>query len=99
MKRDTDIEISLASELAADKAAPLFRLFGWTYRGGDIPPTVFELQNDIEKMIYDLRKIKGECSQQSGRFEVMKERTEEGTFDYTISLPLANLFGIHDRRV
>lgn len=57
------------AELAATKAAPLFRTFGWTYGKGD-PPTHQELQDTVE---YLIDECKEGCFVSTGRFTVRRQ--------------------------
>jgi hypothetical protein len=63
------------AELAATKAAPLFRAFGWTYRGEKEPPTHQKLQNTVEELI-DHCDEDGTAS--TGRFIVERYSDEDG---------------------
>lgn len=53
---------------AAQTAAPLFNLYGWTYGDGERPPTINELQNTIEELAE--KAIERESGIKSGRFHV-----------------------------
>ena len=71
------------AELAATKAAPLFRLFGWTY--GEKKPTHNELVETIEDLI---ERCPAEGFASTGRFTVRRTTYDDGDPEISVSLDL-----------
>ena len=90
---DKEPEISAAVETAAHKAAPLFNLFGWTYLSQKTPPTIHQLEQDIDGQFRRMYGSDSEISQQ-GRIVMLRSKDEEGKYDYHICLDLAHIFGL-----
>jgi hypothetical protein len=90
---DQDLKIRDTAEKAAQTAAPLFRMYGWTWRDSKLPPTINELTRCIEELIIDLdNDDEGAICMSTGRFTVYKDidRTNKSR-DYKVFLNLANL--------
>jgi len=64
----TELEITQLAEHSAQTIAPLFNLYGWTWCDKKIPPSIFEIEDHIEGLIYDA--INEEDTVSSGRVTV-----------------------------
>lgn len=79
---------------AAERAAPLFRLYGWTYGDSKVPPSHNELVNTITRLaesaleyFYDSDEEYRDSEVGSGRFVVsVKEYQDEVSVNIRLEL-------------
>lgn len=86
-------DIDAAIESAADRAAPIFRHFGWTYFGEDTPPTKLRLENTIRRLVEGIQESATVVRVSGGRFTVSRSMGEDdeykdggGRFDIRLDL-------------
>lgn len=76
MNKITSDDLYEEIESAADRAAPLFRLYGWTYGGTGIPShddiveTITGITDSAIESFYDSRESYRQSEVSTGRFKV-----------------------------
>lgn len=76
MNKITSDDLYEEIESAADRAAPLFRLYGWTYGGvgtpshNDLVETITRITDSAIESFYDSKESYRQSEVSSGRFNV-----------------------------
>ncbi len=79
------------ADIFATKAAPLFRLYGWTYGGKDVP-SLDRIREAVEYLISSvLIERKKNVTVKSGRFAVEKSLVD-GEIEINVSLELGTIY-------
>ena len=81
---------------AAQTAAPLFNLYGWTWSDSDTPPTANRIERTITRLVEDVIHLFNSSSEEypeamcsTGRF-IVRIKQYEDERELTISLDLAS---------
>ena len=80
-----DHALAAQVDLAARTAAPVFRLFGWTWGTPEVPSEI-DIRNDIDEKICAMLADKSTTGLSSGRLEVTRSELEPTGFAIHLDL-------------
>ena len=78
-------DLAAQVDLAARTAAPVFRLFGWTWGNGEVP-TDIDIRNDLDEKLCHMLSDKTTTGLSSGRLCVTRSKLEPTGFAIYLDL-------------